>query len=410
MRLKAECVAATAVSKVYEDAVKEDTEQYLGSDDPDNDDIPIDAGHGPSGLSVHVNDVTLNQPIVPAAEQSKGTLNPDAAEFVLPVTPLSRQVVDGDGGTSNHDIIECKDSITESHSKPQVAFWERLELRMSQPPPIPTPFDGDPAKYLRFRANFRDQVESKASLTDSEKMNYLMSYTTGRAKKVIENNQGLPNGCQLALLVLKERFGQNAMIVQALKSSVISGPKIRAGDSAALLALSDKVENCCWAMIELQSSELDCTTNLQQIFDRLPDHLQAKWRKFAKQYREENGGKEPTLKELSKFITAESQTENNPVYGRSSSAATKFNKPFFTPRVISGPKIPTLATEIQGEADVRLRKTSPAKENPDSKNGSSMVEVCKVCKGPHTIRKCSVFLSRGVAWCRRFARFNTLCY
>ena len=60
MRLKAECVAAAAVSKVYEDAVKEDTEQYLGSDDPDNDDIPIDAGHRPSGLSARVNDVTLN--------------------------------------------------------------------------------------------------------------------------------------------------------------------------------------------------------------------------------------------------------------------------------------------------------------------------------------------------------------
>ena len=46
VRLKAECVAAAAVSKVYEDAVKEDTEQYLGSHDLDNDDIPIDAGHG----------------------------------------------------------------------------------------------------------------------------------------------------------------------------------------------------------------------------------------------------------------------------------------------------------------------------------------------------------------------------
>ena len=142
-----------------------------------------------------------------------------------------------------------------------------------------------------------------------------MSCTTGRAKKVTENYQGLPNGCQLALLVLEERFGQNAMIVQALKSSVNGGPEIRAGDSAALLGLSDKVENCCWAVIELQSSELDCTTNLRQFFDRLPGHLRAKWRKSAKRYRKENGGKEPTMKKLSKFITAESQTD--PVYGRS---------------------------------------------------------------------------------------------
>ena len=35
MRLMAECAAANTVSKVYEDAIKEDNQQYLGSDDPD---------------------------------------------------------------------------------------------------------------------------------------------------------------------------------------------------------------------------------------------------------------------------------------------------------------------------------------------------------------------------------------
>ena len=72
------------------------------------------------------------------------------------------------------------------------------------------------------------------------------------------------------------------MIVEALKSSVVGGPKIRNGDSAALLALSDKLQNCCWAMIELNSNELDCTTNLRQIYDRLPDPLQTKFRRSVK--------------------------------------------------------------------------------------------------------------------------------
>ena len=49
-------------------------------------------------------------------------------------------------------------------------------------------------------------------------MNYLMTYTTGRAREVIENYQGLPNGCRLALQALKQRFGQNAVIVEARKS------------------------------------------------------------------------------------------------------------------------------------------------------------------------------------------------
>ena len=47
------------------------------------------------------------------------------------------------------------------------------------------------------------------------------------------------------------------MIVQALKSSITDGPKIRPEDNAALLALSDEIENCCWVMSELRSCELD---------------------------------------------------------------------------------------------------------------------------------------------------------
>jgi len=66
-----------------------------------------------------------------------------------------------------------------------------------QPPPAPSPFDGDPSRYLRSRANFRDQVENRASRTDNEKMNYLMTYTTGKVR------EGLLSGCRLAVQVLK---------------------------------------------------------------------------------------------------------------------------------------------------------------------------------------------------------------
>ena len=78
-----------------------------------------------------------------------------------------------------------------------------MELRLSQPPPEPAPFDGNPAKYLRCRANFQDQVECNKFLSDSEKMSYFMSFTPGVAKEVIENYNGLPNGCQLPLKVLE---------------------------------------------------------------------------------------------------------------------------------------------------------------------------------------------------------------
>ena len=81
----------------------------------------------------------------------------------------------------------------------------------------PVPFDGDPEQYLRFRSNFGDQVESKISLSDSEKMNYLLAYTTGRARRIVENYQGLPNGFHIALQVLKQSFDRNAMIERLRK-------------------------------------------------------------------------------------------------------------------------------------------------------------------------------------------------
>ena len=216
-RLMAECVIAAAVSKVYEDAIKEDAEQYSGSDDPDNDDTdmkPRPTKERP--LQVYFNSAT---------GESAGASNPHAPEFYHSVlSPLQSRTNTGLNSTTQL-VDEHKDSagvrkslrnvqtrqesvqVAQTPSKkemgcePRANLWEWLKLRLSQPSPELAPFDGDPANYLRLRANFRDRVECKKSLSDSKRLNYLMSYTTGRGKAVIENYNGLPNGCQLALKV-----------------------------------------------------------------------------------------------------------------------------------------------------------------------------------------------------------------
>ncbi|XP_067022151.1 uncharacterized protein [Acropora muricata] len=170
-------------------------------------------------------------------------------------------------------------------------------------------------------------------------------------------------------------------------------------------------------MTELQSCELDCTTNLRHIYDRLPGHLQGKWRKAAMSYRERSGGREPDLKELSKFVTAQSQIENDPVYGRKGESQTRFSVSKNTnkraPEERASPTIPTLATEVQtreNRGNQEARKSVTPREQ--GRNGSSrnQGEYCKVCKGAHVILNCSVFLSKSVGWRRRFARFKALCY
>ena len=88
---------------------------------------------------------------------------------------------------------------------------------MSQPPPTPAPFD-HPAQYLRFRFNFGDQVERKISLSDSEKMNYLLAYTTGKAQRIIENYQGLPV-YKLTFYVLKRSSKNRPLRVKDFEPS-----------------------------------------------------------------------------------------------------------------------------------------------------------------------------------------------
>ena len=84
----AECTIAAAVSKVYEDAITDDAEQYLGSDDPDKDGAVMKPRS------------TKERPLQPsfnsATGESVGTLNPHSREFVhSSPSPLQSQADTG---------------------------------------------------------------------------------------------------------------------------------------------------------------------------------------------------------------------------------------------------------------------------------------------------------------------------
>ena len=156
------------------------SEQYLGSGDPD---IEPDTGTycqiGQIGrkrgqgrkftgfplLGRELNcetaaGVKLNQPAQSADKQFKNHLNPNVPESELPMHSPQHIVDDNVTGTVNNMISKGVDyNSSKIYDEAHASFWERMELRMFQPPPTPAPFDGDPAQYLRFRSNFGDQVE-----------------------------------------------------------------------------------------------------------------------------------------------------------------------------------------------------------------------------------------------------------
>lgn len=122
---------------------------------------------------------------------------------------------------------------------------------------------------------------------------------------------------------------------------------------------------------------------------------------------DETGVREPSLKELSAFITAESKTKNDLVYGRSSHPTTRVGSGFRSKKTPTlkpgnGPPITTMVTEVQTEqnsgTDQQREEVSPTKAGQGVKGDRSQGKSCKVCSGKQAISTCSVFLTKSLNW------------
>lgn len=122
---------------------------------------------------------------------------------------------------------------------------------------------------------------------------------------------------------------------------------------------------------------------------------------------DETGVREPSLKELSASITAESKTKNDLVYGRSSHPTTRVGSGFRSKKTPTlkpgnGPPITTMVTEVQTEqnsgTDQQREEVSPTKAGQGVKGDRSQGKSCKVCSGKQAISTCSVFLTKSLNW------------
>ena len=103
--------------------------------------------------------------------------------------------------------VEETPSNKQTVSEPQATFWEGRNWDChSHHLSLPLLMANQPSTDCLEQIS-GTKLNVKKSLSDSKRLNYLMSFTTGRTKAVIENYRGLPNGCQLALKVLDHWFG-----------------------------------------------------------------------------------------------------------------------------------------------------------------------------------------------------------
>ena len=112
--------------------------------------------------------------------------------------------------------------------------------------------------------------------------------------------------------------------------------------------------------------------------------------------------------------------KNDLVYGRPSCSTPRVGngarrrKPFWNPKGPPAPPVTTLTTQVQTEGILisgqQSNEVKAKRGGQNVKDGNVQREICKVCKGKHSVAKWGVFSMKSLNWRRQFARSNALCY
>ena len=177
-------------------------------------------------------------------------------------------------------------------------------------------FDGDPMNYWVFMNSFDSCVGNK-SVDDGAKLNRLFEYCKGKAARVIRPCALMKpsEGYVKARKLLKERFGNDFMILQAWIGKVTEGPFLKPNNGEALQDFADDVRGCMETLNAMgKLNEMDSRIRMVKIIERLPLYLQSRWRKEAVKMVERTGDY-PNIDELVKFLSMAAKEANDPIFG-----------------------------------------------------------------------------------------------
>ena len=269
---------------------------------------------------------------------------------------------------------------------------EMLENLVSQvnisrlPSPEPDVFDGDPLEYNSWFNAFETLISTR-NIPKNERIFYLRKYLSGPARDCV---QGLLSLCSEdayddALKMLKERFGSDFIIANALRQKVRNWPQVSSNDYVGLRKFSDFLSQVLLAKQSLPS--LKCLDDPQEnrlLLFKIPDWCHRRWcRKVVEATNDGRGY--PSFKDFVDFLKFEAEVVNNPITNISS------------PTDVASPTVQSFSTV--------LNVVSHRIVVNQVKSVS-----CYLCKGNHVIEKCGKFLEKSYSNRVIFVKQKRLCF
>ena len=196
---------------------------------------------------------------------------------------------------------------------------DRMALMIKQGFALPKPelatFDGNPLEYWNFIKSFETSIESN-TVNESEKLMYLLQYTSGEAKKTIKSCLVMDSsvGYQTTKTLLEERFGHPFTIASMYVAKLTEGPPLKPSDCTRLLAFADQLKDWkCTLESTGYLNEINSADNLRRIVQRLPFHLRTKFVEVADSIQQ--SGKRTNISHIAEFVKVKARAANNSVFG-----------------------------------------------------------------------------------------------
>ena len=107
--------------------------------------------------------------------------------------------------------------------------------QMKKPMSAISQFDGYLLEYMVFIRQFQARVISNTE-ENSERLNFLLQYTTGEANKIVRSYSYLDSsiGYPSALRELEQRYGNPQVVCRAFITMALQWPSIKPNDSKGL--------------------------------------------------------------------------------------------------------------------------------------------------------------------------------
>lgn len=220
-------------------------------------------------------------------------------------------------------------------------------------------FSGNPIEWLSFWDSFQASVDKNSDISGVDKMNYLSGLLKGEAARVI---QGLPlseSNYKRAVDLLKERFGQKQVLINAHMDALLKIPAAT-NDVKKLRSLYDACEGYIHGLESLDVyPESYGDLLIPIVMKKLPEEV----RRIMLRSHDETTW---TLADLRKQLRHEVETREKSSLGQSDKEVSAPNPPFNS-------KFPTAGALFFGAL---------GREN--AKNG------CTFCDGPHLSDSCKI--------------------